>query len=73
MSLLQMARRERTVSFFQTFPHCFAIQDEFPVSQGHILIIPHEHTENWFTAREEVRLDMVKALHHLKGKLDLEL
>lgn len=68
----KMARRERTVSFFQTFPHCFAIQDEFPVSQGHILIIPHEHTENWFTAREEVRLDMVKALHHLKGKLDLE-
>ena len=68
----QFARHEREVKFFEEFTHCYAIKDEYPVSKGHILIIPKEHTENWFTAREEVRLDMMKALHHVKSRLDLE-
>lgn len=68
----QMARREREVQFLEIFSHCYAIKDEYPVSNGHVLIIPKEHTENWFTAREEVRLDMMKALHLLKARLDSE-
>jgi diadenosine tetraphosphate (Ap4A) HIT family hydrolase len=68
----QIARREREAKILEVFPHCYAIKDEFPVSKGHILIIPNEHTENWFTAREEVRLDMIKALHLLKKRLDAE-
>lgn len=68
----QIARREREAKILAAYTHCYVIKDEFPVSNGHILIIPHEHTENWFTAREEVRLDMMKALHEMKDRLDLE-
>src|SRR5258708_1052568 len=68
----QFARLQREVNFFETFEHCYAIKDQYPVSKGHILIIPTEHTENWFTAREEVRIDMMRALHLLKPRLDSE-
>lgn len=68
----QFIRGDINVEFLEKFSHCYAIKDEFPVSNGHILIIPNEHTENWFTAREEVRLDMMKALNDLKNRLDLE-
>lgn len=46
------------------------MKDQFPVSKGHILIIPYEHTDTWFTASEEVRLEMMKALSELKARLD---
>lgn len=68
----QIARQEREVKLFANFTHCYVIKDQFPVSNGHILVIPHEHTENWFTAKEEVRLDIIKALHLMKEQLDLE-
>jgi diadenosine tetraphosphate (Ap4A) HIT family hydrolase len=45
------------------------MKDAYPVSNGHILIIPYEHTENWFTAREEVRLDIMEAMHKIKENL----
>jgi diadenosine tetraphosphate (Ap4A) HIT family hydrolase/predicted house-cleaning noncanonical NTP pyrophosphatase (MazG superfamily) len=69
----QFSSQEKKVEFVATFTHCYAIKDAFPVSNGHILIIPNEHTENWFTAKEEVRLDMIRALHILKARLDVEL
>jgi len=68
----KIARQEKETVFFAKFKHCYIIKDLFPVSNGHILIIPYEHTENWFTAKEEVRLDMMKALHLVKEQLDLE-
>ena len=46
------------------------MKDQFPVSKGHILIIPYEHTETWFIASEEVRLEMMLALSELKVRLD---
>lgn len=63
---------ERKVTILESFKHCYAIADQYPVSKGHLLIIPYEHTENWFTAREEVRLDMMLALQRLKERLDKE-
>ena len=68
----QFFHGEKEVKFFDTFLHCYAIKDQFPVSNGHVIIIPNEHTENWFTAKEEVRLDMMRALNILKSRLDLE-
>jgi diadenosine tetraphosphate (Ap4A) HIT family hydrolase/predicted house-cleaning noncanonical NTP pyrophosphatase (MazG superfamily) len=68
----QIARQEKEVKFFANFTHCYVIKDRFPVFNGHILIIPHEHTENWFTAKEEVRLDILKALQLMKEQLDLD-
>lgn len=62
----QIANQERKANIVERFKHCYVIKDEYPVSDGHILIIPNVHTENWFTASEEVRLDMMKALHFMK-------
>jgi|GEM_PF-1390257 len=68
----QIPRQEVEREILAKFPYCYVIKDAFPVSNGHILIIPNEHTENWFTASEEVRLDMIKALTIMKGRLDSE-
>lgn len=68
----QMANEKTEVIYFAKFEHCYIIKDQFPVSPGHILIIPYEHTENWFTAAEEVRLDIMKALNFAKEQLDNE-
>jgi diadenosine tetraphosphate (Ap4A) HIT family hydrolase/predicted house-cleaning noncanonical NTP pyrophosphatase (MazG superfamily) len=54
------------------FTHCYALIDQYPVTQGHILIIPYEHTENWFTASDAVRQDILQALDHMKNLLDAE-
>lgn len=66
----QMACGKREGELFAKFQHCYIIKDQFPVSPGHLLIIPYTHTENWFTASEEVRLDIFKALNYAKEKLD---
>jgi diadenosine tetraphosphate (Ap4A) HIT family hydrolase/predicted house-cleaning noncanonical NTP pyrophosphatase (MazG superfamily) len=68
----QMSCGEKETSFFAKFQHCYVIKDQFPVSPGHILIIPYQHTENWFTATEEVRLDIMKALISVKERLDVD-
>lgn len=69
----QFAREDGNVRpFFAKFKHCYVIKDQFPVSNGHLLIIPFEHTENWFTASDEIRLDIINALTVLKERLDLE-
>ena len=68
----QMAHKENEATFFAKFKHCYAIKDRFPVSNGHVLIIPYEHTDNWFTASEEVRLDIMNALAMVKEQLDTE-
>lgn len=67
-----MSRGERKIDFFAKFQHCYVIKDQFPVSPGHLLIIPYQHTDNWFTATEEVRLDILKALSVVKDMLDLD-
>ena len=68
----QISRGEKETPFFAQFQHCYVIKDHFPVSPGHILIIPYQHTENWFTATEEVRLDMMNALSAMKETLDVD-
>lgn len=68
----KIARQEQKADVVAHFKHCYAMKDAYPVSRGHILIIPYEHTENWFTAREEVRLDIMEAVHKMKKELDLE-
>lgn len=66
----QMASGKKEVTLFAKFQHCYIIKDQFPVSPEHLLIIPYAHTENWFTASEEVRLDIIKALNFAKEQLD---
>ena len=67
----QIVQGLRDASIVAQFTHCFVMFDEFPVSSGHVLIIPHEHTENWFTASEPVQQDIMKALSYMKTRLDI--
>ena len=69
----QIGNKEREVQFYALFTHCYVIKDQFPVSKGHLLIIPYEHIDNWFTANEEVQVEMLKVLSLMKKQLDNEL
>lgn len=50
-----------------------AFYDSYPVSEGHILIIPKDHYETYFDLPVEVRNDMLLLLDNMKLKLDKEL
>lgn len=52
------------------FTHCFVIKDGFPVSKGHLLIIPYQHFTHWFETPLEVRLEIIDVLDKMKSKLD---
>jgi diadenosine tetraphosphate (Ap4A) HIT family hydrolase/predicted house-cleaning noncanonical NTP pyrophosphatase (MazG superfamily) len=52
------------------FKRCYVIKDRYPVSPGHLLIIPYEHTLNWFTASLEVQLDILHVLSLMKKSSD---
>lgn len=69
----QVAQRKREAEIIAEFKHCYAMKDAFPVSKGHILIIPYMHVDNWFAAHEEVQMDMMRALNEMKTRLDKEL
>lgn len=49
---------------------CYAAEDNFPVNDGHLLIIPKKHYGHWFLAPHEVQQDIVVILNKLKGWLD---
>jgi len=66
----EIPERKAPSQIIQNFEHCYAIYDQFPVSQGHVLLIPHTHIEDWFAASAPVQLGMVQALNSMKAFLD---
>tara|TARA_B100000900_G_scaffold172133_1_gene146266 strand:- start:2040 stop:3002 length:963 start_codon:yes stop_codon:yes gene_type:complete len=48
----------------------FAMKDNYPVTDGHHLIIPYRHTENFFSMTDVERDDANKLLRVLKNKLE---
>lgn len=60
------------LTFIAQFKYCFVVKDNFPVSKGHLLIIPYEHIENWFIAKDEIQRDMIHAANEVKRILDAE-
>lgn len=51
---------------------CFAIKDEFPVSDGHVLIIPKRHVAGYFDLTGEEVAAMQTMMKDLKSSLDDE-
>ncbi|CAG1022952.1 ATP adenylyltransferase [Patescibacteria group bacterium] len=47
----------------------FAIEDKYPVTRGHLLIIPYRHTSDYFSMTPEERQDADKLLRLLKSKI----
>jgi diadenosine tetraphosphate (Ap4A) HIT family hydrolase len=66
----QIAQRLKTAEIISEHQHCFVIKDQFPVTKGHLLIIPYQHIEMWFTANPEIQQDMLLALNQSKDFLD---
>ncbi len=50
--------------------YVFAMYDKYPVSKGHILIIPKKHIKTYFDTSIEIRKAIDKAIFHLKDLLD---
>jgi diadenosine tetraphosphate (Ap4A) HIT family hydrolase len=50
----------------------FARYDDFPVSEGHMLLIPHRHVANYFEMTPEEKEAMWSLLDEAKGLLDRE-
>ena len=48
----------------------FAIKDNYPVTEGHHLIISFRHTENYFSMNDQEREDTTALLKVLKLKLE---
>lgn len=48
----------------------YAIFDDNPVSQGHMLIIPKKHIEHFFVADEQTRILLLSLLAEAKAYLD---
>ena len=50
----------------------YAIYDKFPVNEGHMLIIPKRHFDNFFDATSEEIESIYQLLHECKEVLDKE-
>jgi len=48
----------------------FAIYDKYPVSKGHVLVIPKRHFPNYFNATKEEIVAMNEITHVVKDYLD---
>lgn len=60
------------IEVIDRFKYCFVMKDRYPVSKGHLLIIPYAHYENWFEAKPEVQLEILEILNALRKKCDQE-
>jgi diadenosine tetraphosphate (Ap4A) HIT family hydrolase len=47
----------------------FAVYDRFPVTEGHLLILPKCHAADWFSLTNEERRDSEELILHLRKKL----
>jgi diadenosine tetraphosphate (Ap4A) HIT family hydrolase len=54
------------------FKHCYVLRDQYPVTKGHLLIIPKEHIENWFKASPDMQKYLMDATNEMKEWLDKE-
>lgn len=50
----------------------FALEDMFPVTPGHMLIIPYRHTTDYFTMTSQEIQDVEGLVRHLRDKITSE-
>ncbi len=49
---------------------CYAIYDKYPVTKGHMLIIPFRHFDNYFDATKEEKIVFIELVDKAKEFLD---
>lgn len=47
--------------------HCFVILDKYPLSKGHVLVIPHTHQEFCNDLGTETQAHLMKVVHKING------
>lgn len=52
--------------------HCLAFKDHFPVSPGHVLIIPKVHRVDFFDLTDTEKTETLSCLTQLKAQLQKE-
>ncbi|MFV0423779.1 HIT family protein [Oleidesulfovibrio sp.] len=52
-----------------TYGSCVAIQDKYPVTQGHLLIIPIRHASDYFSLTQQEKADADVLLQQLKNDI----
>ena len=65
-----VSNHSKAVKIIAQYNHCYVMEDNYPVSKGHLLIISKDHVENWFAASFKVKTNMIKALDEMKASLD---
>jgi diadenosine tetraphosphate (Ap4A) HIT family hydrolase len=50
----------------------FALWDAYPVSPGHVLVVPIRHVATWFEATEEEQRELLGLVDEVKVRLDSE-
>jgi diadenosine tetraphosphate (Ap4A) HIT family hydrolase len=66
----QFASGKKAVEIVAHYESCFVIKDGFPVSKGHLLIIPYQHITDWFSAPVEVHKEIISIIDEMKVYLD---
>ena len=51
-------------------PFVRALWDAFPVSPGHLLVVPRRHVATWFEATQEERAEILAVLDEAKVLID---
>ncbi|NYT06344.1 MAG: HIT domain-containing protein [Methanomicrobiales archaeon] len=49
---------------------CYAIYDRFPVSDGHMLVIPYRHAPSWFDLEEPEQHAMIRLLDRCRAFIE---
>lgn len=65
----QIAQQKKEAEIIGKFQHCFAMKDQYPVSKGHLLLIPFQHIDSWFSASKEIKEEIFLASEEMKGFL----
>jgi len=50
--------------------HAYARYDKYPVTPGHLLLIPFRHVASYFDTTDEERAALLQLLHEAKALLD---
>lgn len=50
--------------------HAYARRDKYPVTPGHLLLIPFRHVASYFDTTDEERVALLQLLHEAKVVLD---
>lgn len=45
---------------------CYVLEDRYPVTEGHLLIIPKEHVRHWFEASPELQAHLMQVAGNMR-------